>query len=439
MSLLQLVIKDVKNVLYDPKSLAILIVMPIVIMTILGFSLKNMFSDDGGPPMEALPIAVVKDYDLEKEKQQFVDAFTDNTSIDISSFNIDDVNLDTIMFDEFLDNEDLEIIDYILVDESEIKSLMRSNDIVAAVILPEGFIYNGLISFTGQGRNIAQVQVLGNSETSFYASIIDLIFESFVSQINLRQARNGAFVGDIIAKGQGNMLSIIMENMPDEVNDFTINLNEQSVNKQESINSFQYYAVAIMSMFLLYAASFGGRAILDEKKEYTMARLSVGGISISKMVVSNFIRIAMLSIVQSIVMIIYSYIVLGVNWGNMATVVVSILSTSIVVGAFGMLLSVLTLITGTYNISNIFQLVVIQFMALIGGSFIPVEILPEAISNLSFLSISGLGLNMYVNAMYDLPVSSNFKTLGILLVYTLTLIIISQALIMLNRKKVNAC
>lgn len=436
MSLLQLVIKDVKNVLYDVKSLAILIIMPVVIMTILGFSLKNMFSDNGGPTMQALPIAVVKEYDIEAEKQQFIDLFAGTSTVDVESFDIDSVNLESIMFESFLDSEDMEIIKYSIVDRDEIDRLMEGNDIVAAIILPEGFIYDGLVSFTGQGRNIAEIEVLGNSETSFYASIIELIFESFTSQINLRQARNNAFVGDIIAKGQGDMLSIIMDNMPDEVVDLSIEIKEQSVNKQESINSFQYYAAAIMSMFLLYAATFGGRAILDEKKEYTMSRLFVGGISLNSMVTSNFIRISLLSVIQSIVMIIYSRLVLGVVWGNLLTVIVSILSTSIVVGAFGMLLSVLTLMTGSYNISNIFQLVVIQFMALIGGSFIPVEVLPEAIGNLSFLSISGLGLNMYVNAMYDLPVSSNYDTLMTLGIYTIVLVVISQILIVISRKKV---
>lgn len=439
MSLLQLVIKDVKNVLYDAKSLAILIIMPVVIMTILGFSLKNMFGDSGGPGMQALPIAVVKEYDLEAEKKQFLDVFSNDSTIDMSTFDIDTINLETIVFDEFLDNEDLDIITYKLVDESEIEQLMADNDIVAAVILPEGFIYNGLVSFTGQGRNIAEIEILANSETSFYASIVNIIFESLTNQINLRQARNNAFVGDLIVKGQGEMLSMIMENMPSEVEDFTISIQEQSVNKQESINSFQYYAAAIMSMFLLYAATFGGRAILDEKKEYTMARLSVGGISLNKIVISNFIRIALISIVQSIVMIIYSQIILGVNWGNILTVIVSIFATSLVVGAFGMLLSVLTLMTGTYNISNIFQLVIIQFMALVGGSFIPIEVLPEGIANVSFLSISGLGLKMYVNAMYDLPVSSNYETLGILLIYTAVLIILSEVLIVINKRKVKTC
>jgi len=439
MSLLQLVIKDVKNVLYDTKSLAILIIMPVVIMTILGFSLKDMFGDDGGSRMKALPIAIVKQYDLEAEKQQFIEAFSSDSKIDISSFNIDEVNLDTILFKSFLDNEDMEIIEYNLVLEEEIQQLIDNNDIVAAVILPEGSVYNSLVSFTGQGRNIAEIEVLANSETSFYASIVNLIFESFTNQINLRQARNGAFVGDIIAKGSGNMLSTIMENMPEEAIDFTITINEQSISKQDSINSFQYYAAGIMSMFLLYAATFGGRAILDEKKEYTLARLSVGGISLNKIVISNFIRISLISVVQSIVMIIYSYLVLGVSWGDLTTVIVSILATSIVVGAFGMLLSVLTLITGTYNILNIFQLIVIQFMALLGGSFIPIEVLPKAVGNLSFLSISGLGLKMYINAMYNLPISSNYKTLGTLLIYAIVLIVISEVLILLNGKKVKAC
>jgi len=434
-TLLHIIVKDLKNVIYDRKSLVILIVMPIAIISILGISLQDMFSDEFVEEMDSLPIAVVKQYDSEKEEAAFK---TFSSDMDLST----EMNMENIFFNTFLDNPDMrEIIQYRTTDEEEAKRLLEKNEIVAAVYLPEGFIYNGYINFMTLNRNIIDIKVVVNPKKSIYGEIVSGIMESFVQRLNIVKARNGVLVGDLISHGFVNSLSEMISNVVDEsTGDSYVRIEEESVTRQLPINSFQYYSVAIMCMFLLYAATFGARLILSERKEYTLARLRVSGIGVKMAVISNFVRICLISMLQSIVMITFSSIVLHVEWGKLSNLVVSIFLLSVTVGAFGMLLSILTLVLNNYKIANIFELVVIQFMALIGGSFIPVETLPDAIGHLNFLSVSGLGIKLYLNAMYNQPLLTEWKTIVILVAYIIALFIISALVLGINRKKVlRAC
>lgn len=441
MKLSQLVIKDFKNVLYDTKSLAILVIMPIVVMSILGFSLKGMFGDEITDGFEPMSIVVVKEYDLALDQEQFKNVFENNPMVDLTTIDFNNLNLETIMFNDFLEDSDLkELLSYKIVSSEEVNHLMEADEIVAAVILPKEFVYNGYVNFFTSNRNVIDIKVISNPSFSFSAQIVTSIFDSFTNNINLQKARSSALIGDLLSKSKIDAIEEVMKQTSSNTsNQNNLTIRQLSANQQESITSFQYYAAAIMSMFLLYSATFGGRAILSEKKEFTMARLSVTGISLTKIIFSNFIRISLLSMFQSLVMIVYSTFVLQVSWGNILHVFVGVFFTSLTVGGFGMLLSVLTLTSNSYSIANIFEFVVIQVMALVGGSFIPIEVLPKAIGNLSFLSISGLGIKIYTDAMYNQSIASSQVPLLLLILYTVILISLSLILVKIKRKKVKAC
>jgi ABC-2 type transport system permease protein len=49
--------------------------------------------------------------------------------------------------------------------------------------------------------------------------------------------------------------------------------------------------------------------------------------------------------------------------------------------------------------ANIFETVIIQTMALLGGSFFPIDIMPSIFQKLSFLSVNGVALKAYLKIM----------------------------------------
>jgi len=216
MKLRQLILKDIKNVVYDVKSLAILVIMPVVIMTILGFSLKGMFSSDVSSGVTLLNVAVVKEYDLDQDIERFKEESKTNSMINGENIDIDSLNMETIFFDDFLDHKDMqEFISYRLADASEIPELMDADAISAAIYLPENFVYDGLINFAQGGRKEMGITVETNPDYSFSSSIVVSIMKEFTDNLNLQKARNSALIGDLMA----NYLSAYLGNITDNMSD----------------------------------------------------------------------------------------------------------------------------------------------------------------------------------------------------------------------------
>ncbi|HWQ78115.1 MAG TPA: hypothetical protein VN381_04825 [Anaerovoracaceae bacterium] len=69
---------------------------------------------------------------------------------------------------------------------------------------------------------------------------------------------------------------------------------------------------------------------------------------------------------------------------------------------------------GNYKMANIFETGVIQTMALLGGSFFPLDILPEALQHFSFLSLSGIVLKAYQKTMMGYGMADVLGYIGIL-------------------------
>lgn len=438
MQIFNLLIKDVKNIIYDRKSLVVLIVMPVVIMSILGISLGGMFGSNIGTEYDPLKIAIVKEYDANREIENAKDFLKNSFQIESQNEEVESINFDKIFFEQFLDNGMENFMVYEIVDSSMKDNVFKEGKYDALVILEKNIVFHTYVNFFSPLRNETKIKIIVDQEKAFNGNIINMVMESFTEELNIRKAQSAVLMESLIASGNISEIEKLMEGFSDRLTkQIKVDIQEMTVDQKESVNSFQYYAAATMCMFLLYAASFGGKAILSEQKESTLARLNVQGIQIRSIIVSNFIRISMIVMAQSLVMIIFSSLVLGVQWGSMPTILLTIFCLSMTVGSIGMMLSVISLVYNSNMVANIFEFVVIQTMALLGGSFIPVEILPKAISKASFLSISGVGLKMYLNGMYDNPISDNIDEMSILAAYVVMSIVTTMIIIHINRKKVH--
>jgi len=71
MKIASIIIKDLKILLSDKKALAIMILMPIILTTILSMALKGSFATGDYVELKQINIAVVKKYDIEKDAAMF--------------------------------------------------------------------------------------------------------------------------------------------------------------------------------------------------------------------------------------------------------------------------------------------------------------------------------------------------------------------------------
>tara|TARA_B100000965_G_C19126405_1_gene555555 strand:+ start:18 stop:353 length:336 start_codon:yes stop_codon:yes gene_type:complete len=103
------------------------------------------------------------------------------------------------------------------------------------------------------------------------------------------------------------------------------------------------------------------------------------------------------------------------------------------VAGLGTMIAAATFKAGNYKMSIAFDSVIIQIMALIGGSFIPFEVLPKFMQKLSILSINGIALKSYLKNMMGYGLGEVKIYLSVLL--GLGIVFISIAVFILKWKE----
>jgi ABC-2 type transport system permease protein len=382
MKVLRIIVKDLKIVLSDRQALIITLLMPLVLMTILSMALKGSFmsSDDTG--MEKIPVALVKQYDKGADSEIFVKTLEERLKINISG---DEVNPEEMFFDDFLGNPEVsKLIDYRVEEENRAKDLLNEGEISAIIILPDKYIYDMKISLLTPFRNNADLKVLTHPDRPVAGEIVTSLMEAYTNTmssviIGKNVLIESASANDIGGDGFDN-IDEIMEGMADLVAGTNVNIDNVTVEGRRSIKSSEYYAAAMMTMFLLFAAGQGGRMLLEEKDNQTYQRMVIADISKTHILAGKFIVIFLIASLQIFIMLAYSHFALKVKWGNMIPILVLSTASAFSVAGLGIFIASLIYRAGNYRLANAFENVIIQVMAFVGGSFFPVDVMPLTVS-----------------------------------------------------------
>jgi ABC-2 type transport system permease protein len=191
----------------------------------------------------------------------------------------------------------------------------------------------------------------------------------------------------------------VMTGIKDALADVQVRVGDMTLEGTRPVSSADYYAAAMLTMFILFAASHGGRMLLEEKENFTYQRMMVAGTSKSGILAGKFLVVFIIALLQIMIMTAFSHFVLKVVWGGILSVTVIGIAAAFAVAGVGTTVAAATYKAGNYKMANIFETVIIQTMALLGGSFFPIDILPAAFQKLSFLSLNGIALKAYQKTM----------------------------------------
>lgn len=412
MIILNIIIKDLKTILSDRKALAIILFMPIILMTILSFALKGSFSSGNESSIEKVNIAVVKQYDENSDSQMFIstlnNSFIKNSMGEETKDELldssDEVNPEKIFFKDFLDSKEVsEILSYSVEAESNALKLLDDGKVSAVVLLPEKYMFDMKMNLLTPFRNKVDIKILTHPDRNIDGQIVASVVEAYSNVMSTaiigKNVVIEAALSNNIEAGVLKNMNEVMTDMQESIKNINIEIDDVKVNGRKQINSSAYYAVAMISMFILYAASHGGRMLLEEKENITMQRMIIAGVSRFKILAGKFFTIFLIAVIQIMFMIIFSHLALKVQWGNTNLVLTVSLISSFAVAGIGVFIAVLTYKSNNYKMANIFESAIIQMMALIGGSFIPIDVMPKIIQKLSFLSVNGIVLKAYLKIM----------------------------------------
>ncbi len=430
-----IILKDIKLMLSDKKALALIILMPIILTTILSFALSGSFQDAGST--WKMKIAVVKQYEAEDDIDEFVKTiksyskeFTVKTDMSAITENIGKFNPEKIFLQDFLGNEKLkQIVEYDICNLEEAHKLLENKEINAAIILPKNFVYDSYINMFTPFRNNIEIQVLGHpdmymsysyritqelikSYNNIISSIViskNVFMESASKYINLDEVMNGI---ETVVSGF-------------ETNGNDINITSENLKGKNYVSSFAYYTAAMLAMFILYSSGFGGKFLLEEKDNKTYSRILSAGRKKSQILAGKFIMMFVIVIIQSVVMILFSKLLFDINWVSIKLIILTIVLSSLAVASLGMIIAAFTIKTNNYKSADAVSTAVIPLLALFGGSYLPVEQMPKIIGTIGKYTPNGAVLNSYIKIIEGYGISEILPYYMILIVDILVFTVIS--------------
>ncbi len=447
--MISIIIKDLKVIFSDKKALAIMILMPVILTTILSFALKGSFSSGSDSDFEPVDIAVVRMYNSGEDSELFGYSLSNNFILkEMGEKAIKDltdagkeIDPEKIFFEEFMDSEDVsKFIRYSVEDEPEAMAMLKNGKISAIVILPERFVYNMKINLLTPFRNNVEIKVLTHPDKSISGKIVKSVIDAYTNSISSVIIGKNVIIEAAMANNPGierfSGMKDIMNVMADVMKSIKINTDDVVLEGRKTIKSSDYYAVAMMTMFILFAAGQGGRMLLEEKDNRTYERMVVGGVSRFKILIGKFFSVFITAIFQIVVMITFSHLALRVEWGDLMSVLFISIASAFAVAGMGLFIGAVTYSSGNYKIANTFENIIIQGMALLGGSFFPIDVMPKFMQRLSFLSLNGVALKSYLKVLTGYHAADVLNNILLLAAEGAVLTIL--AVVILKKKEENA-
>ncbi len=149
-------------------------------------------------------------------------------------------------------------------------------------------------------------------------------------------------------------------------------------------------------MMLLFSVAGLGSSLLEEKESGTLRRLLVAPLSGNSILYGKMLFAYFISIVQLLVMFLFARLVFGLNLGmNIPALLLMIAATAFAVSAFGLFLAA---VSKTRQQAQSLSTLIILIMSAIGGSMIPIFIMPPIIQKIAYFSVNYWG----IQGFYDI-------------------------------------
>ena len=164
------------------------------------------------------------------------------------------------------------------------------------------------------------------------------------------------------------------------------------------------YAAGIAVMFLLFGATGGGGALLEERENRTLDRLLSTQMTMDHLLLGKWFYMTCVGLIQVTAMFVWAQVVFGVDLlGHFDGFVVMTLVTSAAASAFGLLLATLCRTRGQLNGLSV---ILILTMSALGGSMVPRYVMSESMRNFGRWTFNSWALDGYDKVFWrDLPAS----------------------------------
>ncbi|OYP34358.1 ABC transporter permease [Rhodopirellula sp. MGV] len=187
------------------------------------------------------------------------------------------------------------------------------------------------------------------------------------------------------------------------------------------------YAAGIAVMFLLFGASGGGGAFLEERENTTLDRLLSTQMSMDQLLLGKWFYLTALGFVQVTVMFIWGQVIFGVDLAShLDGFIMMTIVTSGAAASFGLLLATLCKSRGQLNGLSV---ILILTMSALGGSMVPRYVMSDGMRRAGQWTFNAWALDGYDKVFWrELPVHTLWPQLSVLMGAGVGFLLVARAL-----------
>jgi ABC-2 type transport system permease protein len=378
--------KDLTLFFHDQRSVILTFLLPIILITLFAFAYGSIGSYDGrSEPVKLL----VTDLDQTKFSKEII-------------FKIDSLN----------------DIDIIVSDSLKSKELVIRGKYACAL-----FIFKGFQDSLEAGNSTPLELVYDRSREMEIGFLQQNLISTLMSSTN-----------EILIKK--NIEKYLHELFPDDENDISDDIfgtvikndrNKQSIKwtpivgiKNDTKLGLIQAVAGTAILMLLFSVAGVGTSILEEKENGTINRLLYSPLKGSTILYSKMLFAFFISILQLTAMFLFAWLILNMDMNvNIPGLILMIIATSFAVSSLGIFLAA---VAKTRQQAQNLSTIIILVMSAIGGSMIPLFIMPSILQKIALLSVNYWG----IQGFYDIF----WRTLPLEAVLPKILILMSIGIIM---------
>jgi len=163
-------------------------------------------------------------------------------------------------------------------------------------------------------------------------------------------------------------------------------------------------------MMLLFSVAGIGGSFLDEKQEGMLKKLLCSPISPNYILFGKLIYANIISIIQLIIMFVYSWLVFGLDiMHHIPSLVIVIIAIAYSCSGLGVLLA--SFAKSRQQVQGL-STIIVMVMSAIGGSMIPIFVMPEIMQKMAVFSVNYWGIQGIYDIFWKLVPLSDFTFLS---------------------------
>ncbi len=364
MQVVWIALKDLRLAARDRTGLLLLLVMPLVLITVLGFAFGGAFASR--PAIGRFEVGVV-----DQDGGQLATAFWD------------------VLQDESL--QELLVPTTLTADAAN--EAIKTGKLAGAIVIPPNFTSDVL------GGQTANLKVWRDPGQQLRPMIIETVAQSFVD--NLLATR--LVVEEALRSGQNiepHEIESLGLQIAIEMNRVKVRLQADAIASGKHVDSFLYYAIGMACMFLLFSGSLGLQSIASEERRQTLARMMVSPTAKIRFLLGKSLGQVNIAVIQFVILYLVTRLVFQTDWGSPLAVMLLALAYAFAVTGLSMLVAALipnrAAAVSAWSIG-------VQIMAALGGSMVPLSQFPSFMLKVAHISPCYWGLRGFLDLATGLP------------------------------------